>query len=257
MSKNSKHGILVERQFGPRASDYFNSAVHASGPDLAALIDLPRGHAQAHVLDLGCGGGHVALNVATHVRSLIAYDLSPEMLAIVESKARERRLENVTTSQGLAEHLPFGDGCFDIVLSRYSAHHWHDFAAGLREAARVLKPGGIARFVDTVAPANPMLDTFFQAIELLRDPSHVRNYAESEWKSALALAGLRYERTQSFRVRLDFVSWVARMATPAVQVEAIRALQKAVSPEVAAYFETASDGSFSIDVALFETRKPA
>ncbi len=46
------------------------------------------------------------------------------------------------------------------------------------------------------------------------------------------------------------------MATPATQVEAIRALQKAVSSEVTGYFETEADGSFSIDVALFEAVKP-
>ena len=45
------------------------------------------------------------------------------------------------------------------------------------------------------------------------------------------------------------------MATPAVQIEAIRALQKTVSSDVPDYFETGPDGSFSIDVALFAARK--
>src|SRR5215470_6315058 len=64
----------------------------------------------------------------------------------------------------VAEHLPFPDASFDRVLSRYSAHHWRDFEAGLREAARVLKPGGIAGFVDTVSPGAPLLDTYLQGI---------------------------------------------------------------------------------------------
>ena len=246
----------MERQFGSRACAYLTSEVHARGADLVALTQLARSRPGARVLDLGCGGGHVSFNVAPHARELVAYDLSAEMLAVVAATARERGLANVTTRQGPAEHLPFDDATFDVVLSRYSAHHWRDFARGLREAARVLKPDGVAGFVDAVAPATPLRDTFIQAIEMLRDPSHVRDYARAEWEATLAEAGLTCETTRRFRVRLDFATWVERMATPAVQVEAIRALQKAVSSDVTAYFETAPDGSFSIDVALFEASKP-
>jgi len=249
------HETLVGSQFGTRASAYLKSEVHAQGADLAALVALSEGHAGARVLDLGCGGGHVTFNVAPHVGDVVAYDLSPEMLDVVAAAARERGLDNVTTQEGMAESLPFEDASFDIVLSRYSAHHWRDFAAGLHEAARVLKPDGVAGFVDVVPPESSLLDTFLQAIELLRDPSHVRDYSRQEWGTALAQAGLTCEATSHFRVRLDFASWIQRMATPAVQVEAIRTLEKAVSNSITDYFEIDRDGSFSIDVALFQARR--
>ena len=118
---------------------------------------------QARVLDLGCGGGHVSYHVAPHVHEVVAYDLSPEMLDVVARAAVERGLGNIATRQGVAELLPFADASFDFVLSRFSAHHWRDFDAGLREAARVLKPGGTAAFVDCISPGPPLLDTFFQA----------------------------------------------------------------------------------------------
>ncbi len=257
MTDDRDHETLVETQFGARASAYLHSEVHARGADLAALTELARNRSGAKVLDLGCGGGHVTFNVAPHVGEVVAYDLSTRMLGVVEAAAKERGLANVTTRQGSVERLPFDDASFDIVLSRYSAHHWRDFAGALREAARVLKPGGAAGFVDAVSPGTPLLDTFFQAIEMLRDPSHVRDYARSEWEAALAQAGLACEATRRFRVRLDFAAWIGRMATPAVQVEAIRALQKAMPGDVAGYFETGADGSFTIDVALFEARKQA
>ncbi len=175
MSGNRSHETLVESQFGARAGAYLMSEVHAQGADLAALVELARGRPGARVLDLGCGGGHVAFNAAPHAAELVAYDLSSEMLGVVAATARERGLVNVTTRQGSVDRLPFDDGSFDIVLSRYSAHHWRDFAAAVREAARVLKPGGAAGFVDAVSPGTPLLDTFFQAIELRRDPSHGRD----------------------------------------------------------------------------------
>ena len=135
---------LVSGQFGSRAAAYLSSAVHAQGRDLENLAALVRDKPQAKVLDLGCGAGHVSFHVAPHVREVVAYDLSAEMLDVVGLAATQRGLTNITTQAGMAEHLPFADASFDYVLSRYSAHHWRDLDAGLRETARVLKPAGTA-----------------------------------------------------------------------------------------------------------------
>jgi len=51
----------------------------------------------------------------------------------------------------------------------------------LREARRVLKPGGRAVFMDAISPGPALLDTYLQAVELLRDPSHLRDYSLAEW----------------------------------------------------------------------------
>jgi SAM-dependent methyltransferase len=257
MTTMRSHEALVGDQFGARASVYLTSVVHATGADLARLAALARERPAARVLDLGCGGGHVTFAVAPHVREVVACDLSPAMLDVVARAARERGLANVTTQQGVAEHLPFADASFDMVMSRYSAHHWRDFAAGLAEAARLLAPGGVASLVDSVSPGPPLLDTFMQAIELLRDPSHVRSYSGAEWEAGLARAGLVVTASRRHRVRLVFQTWVERMATPPVQVEAIRALQRAMSEGLTRAFETAPDGSFTIDVAAFEAAKAA
>jgi hypothetical protein len=102
-----------------------------------------------------------------------------------------------------------------------------------------------------------LLDTFMQAIEILRDPSHVRSYARAEWEEGVARAGLAVTQTRRHRVRLVFKTWVERMATPQVQVDAIRALQAALSDSVTRHFEMEQDGSFTIDVAAFEAAKAA
>ena len=69
-----------------------------------------------------------------------------EMLEVVAQSASERGLRNIKTQQGVAESLPFADGSFDYIFSRYSAHHWHDLDAGLREVTRVLKPRRNGRY---------------------------------------------------------------------------------------------------------------
>lgn len=175
MTASDNHESQVDRQFGARAADYVASAVHSSCADLDALAALCRDLPQARVLDLGCGGGHVAYAVAPHVRTVTALDLSQAMLDAVEAEAARRGLTNLDTRRAAVESLPFPDASFDRVLTRYSAHHWADVPTALREAHRVLKPGGRLGLVDVIHPGPPLLDTHLQAWELLRDPSHVRD----------------------------------------------------------------------------------
>ena len=177
-------------------------------------------------------------------------------MSVVARTAAERGLSNISTQQGGAESLPFPDKSFDMVVSRYSAHHWRDFDAGLREAARVAKPGATVGIVDAISPGQPALDTFVQAIELLRDTSHVRDRSRAEWEDAAARAGLVGGSVSAFRIRLEFASWIARMRTPPELATAIRALQAAVAEDVRRHFAVEPDGSFWLDVALFEFRKP-
>ncbi|MBB2961292.1 class I SAM-dependent methyltransferase [Methylobacterium sp. R2-1] len=251
MTPAPSHDAHTESQFGSRAADYVASAVHAAGEDLAALARfgaLPH----AAVLDLGCGGGHVTYAVAPHVRSVTALDLSQAMLDAVAAEAGRRGLANVATQQASVEALPFADARFGRVLSRYSAHHWGDVPAALREAHRVLTPDGRLGLVDVVHPGPPLLDTHLQAWELLRDPSHVRDYGEGEWRRMLAEAGFVPGAVRRWRVRMDFPSWIARMGTPEASVAAIRTLQQAAPEPVRSHFALEEDGSFTLDVMMIE-----
>lgn len=248
--------VLVEAQFGAQADAYLASAVHAEGEDLQALAKMVRGQSDALVLDLGCGAGHVSFATAPYVASVTACDLSNAMLEVVARAAAERGLSNIAVQQSPAEHLPFAAEQFDFVFSRFSAHHWADFRRGIAEAARVLKSGGRAGFVDVISPGRPVFDTFLQTVELLRDTSHVRDYTQPEWESAVGDAGLVVSAVTHRRLHLDFADWVTRMRTPAVQVEAIRAIQEAVADDVRRHFSVAADGSFYLDTMLLEAIRP-
>ena len=65
------------------------------------------------------------------------------MLSQVEQLAAEKGLANIRTEQGDVANMPFPDATFDLVASRYSAHHWPDPQQALYEFARVTKPGGV------------------------------------------------------------------------------------------------------------------
>lgn len=250
------HHDNVDRQFSSQASAYLTSAVHAAGRDLERLSARLAAFPQARLLDMGCGAGHASFVAAAQVKEVVAYDLSEQMLAVVRDAAHTRGLSNLTTQQGYAEVLPFDDSSFDVVISRYSAHHWHDVGRALREVKRVLKPGGTVIFMDVMSPGHPVLDIWLQTVEALRDTSHVRNYSSGEWLSMLNEAGLVSQNLLCDRLHLEFSSWVARMRTPAVLAEAIRAYQQSASDEVQRYFELQKEGSFSSDIVMLEAVRP-
>lgn len=254
-SEPLSHNSTVSSQFGPRASDYLKSSVHATGKDLKIVQEMVEGQKDAKVLDMGCGGGHVSYAVAPYVRQVVAFDLAPEMLDIVSSEATKQNLSNIETALGDVESLPFSDEFFDYVLSRFSAHHWFNLSSGLKEAYRVLKPNGKAVFIDVISPVLPKLDTHLQAIEILRDISHVRDYSVREWQETLESNGLRMLKQSMLRLRLDFSSWIQRMCTPENRVCAILDLQKLATKDVKHYFEIEPDNSFTVDVSIFEVIK--
>ena len=249
----SQHAF-VAGHYGARAGDYVASAVHSSGADLDEIEAAVRGMAGARVLDLGCGGGHVSYRAAPHVAEVVACDLSEEMLAAVAATAAERGLRNIATRRAAAEALPFAAASFDAVLCRFTLHHWQDMEAGLREARRVLRPGGLAVLVDTVSPADRVQDSHLQAVELLRDASHVRNYAVAELVAAFGRAGFAVAAMTPRRLRMEFGSWTARTRTPALQADAIRALQQGAPPAVREGFRIGPDGSFDLEAVTFSLR---
>ena len=253
------HEQTVQSQFDPRAQAYLTSAVHASGPDLerARALVAQAVAATSQGLDLGCGGGHLSFALAPYIARMVALDPSPGMLTAVSESALARGLGQIEVRQGSAEALPLEDCSFDLVCTRYSAHHWTRLDEAVRELVRVLAPGGHALIIDTLGHEDPLVDTFMQSIELLRDPSHVRNRTVTEWRSLLRTAGLVELDRAEWPIRLEFASWVARMRTPADRAAVIRSLQEGAPREVRQALRVEADGSFAIQTGLFWLRKPA
>ena len=118
------HKQVAAAQFGPRAQAYVASAVHSAGPDLDWLEERLRNKDVNALLDIGCGGGHVSYRLAPHARMVTACDPSEEMISMVRTVAAERNIPNIHVVCAAAETLPFEDESFDVVATRFSAHHW-------------------------------------------------------------------------------------------------------------------------------------
>lgn len=226
----------VTAQFAGAAEAYASSEVFVGGPDLEAMRATAMLQGHERVLDIGAGAGHTALFFAPGVRRVDAIDLAGPMLTQGRRLATERGLENVHWHRGEAEALPFADASFDIVTSRQSAHHFPDLSAALCEAHRVLRGNGRFILVDTVAPEDHAGATFLNAFEVLRDSSHVRDHAVSDWVRMLGEAGFEARVESDWKLDLSFGDWVRRSATPVDAIDALRAFVGRAPREISRRF---------------------
>jgi ubiquinone/menaquinone biosynthesis C-methylase UbiE len=248
--------LLTAHLFGSNAAQYLTSPVHSAGADLDKLIDVAAASQATRVLDLGCGAGHASYALArAGVKEVVAYDLAPAMLAVVAAEAQSRGHTQIRTSEGPAESLPFPDTDFDLVVTRYSAHHWLDMRRGIHEAARVLKRGGTLIVIDVMSPEIPLLDTVLQTVEILRDRSHVRNYRESEWRGVLTGQGFSEPACHRWKLPMEFDGWVARIGTSAPRIEALQTVFDELPAEAREYFSVGANRSFAIDAGWLSVRK--
>jgi SAM-dependent methyltransferase len=247
---------LSVRQFGTSAANYLTSPVHAMGADLERLRSAALRQQPARALDLGCGAGHASFALARGgARRITAYDPSPDMLAVVAQEAAARGHAGIETRVGAAEALPFENNTFDLVVTRYSAHHWASVPRALAECARVTVPGGRLVVIDVIAPETPLFDPSLQVIEFLRDVSHVRNYRVSEWTAMHRVAGFREPAVTRWKLPLEFGSWIARIGTPPARVAALQSVFAELPNEAREYFQISPELSFVTDSAWLESLK--
>ena len=124
-------------QFTRQAEGYARSATIRNDDALRRLVELAELSANDTTLDVACGPGLVACAFAPHVRHATGIDITPAMLDQARHLQAEKRLRNVSWIEGDVTRLPFPDGEFSVVTSRYAFHHFADPLDVLREMIRV------------------------------------------------------------------------------------------------------------------------
>jgi ubiquinone/menaquinone biosynthesis C-methylase UbiE len=183
-----------------RAQLYRESEAHREGEDLDLVVEWSADAENA--LDVATGGGHVARRLRETGINVVTVDPAPGMKADV---------------LGSAEDLPFAPDSFDVVACRVAAHHFEDIEKAVAELARVSRDRVIV--VD-----NLFLDDRAEEADRLRDPSHVRNYTEAEWRELYEAAGLRIEELKRMPKPIEVEPWLERAGTPDADAETVRDL---------------------------------
>jgi SAM-dependent methyltransferase len=187
-------------QWSERAEAYRESAAHREGEDLDLIVEWSRGATTA--LDVATGGGHVARRLRDAGLQVVSCDPAPGMRPDVVCRA---------------EDLPFADGAFDVVATRVAAHHFEDVRAAVGEMARV--SGRRVLVVD-----NLFLDDAAEEADRVRDPSHVRNYTEAEWRDLLEGAGLELVEVRRLEKPIEVRPWLERAGCVGEEAARVREL---------------------------------
>ena len=185
-----------------RLEAYRESPTHREGRDLDLLVEWCEPADGVKALDVATGGGHVARRLRQDGCRVVTVDASPGMQPDVIAPA---------------EHLPFEDGSFDVVVSRIAPHHFVDLEKAVAEMARV--SNRLVVIEDTLYSSER-----HEEAERLRDPTHVRCYSEREWRASLEAAGLEVEQVELLEVVHPLDDWLARTACEGAAAERVKAL---------------------------------
>ena len=204
------HRDLIKEEFARQASSFEDRAYSFGDPRvLAWILDNVPVEPSDLVLDVAGGTGHVARAYAEHALCATVLDLTREMLAVGKREVDAAGVRNVIFQLGEADAMPFLDGSFDLVVSRFAVHHFADPAAALAEMARVCRPGGRVAIFDMVV-AVPELADEYNHRERLRDPSHTRALTAEELNAAMRVAGLEIAHLLERDQALPLDRWLAQ-----------------------------------------------
>ena len=254
--------LSSSERFDTLAHNYATSEVHVSSPTRDRLHEIvPQPES---VCDVASGAGHTGLGFAGVARRIVAVDPAPNMLTEVRRLADERGLTSVETVEAFAESIPLSDEGFDLVVCRVAAHHFNDVALAMSEMTRLAKRGGHVAIIDMEGAEDPEIDALNHDIEVLHDPTHVRSYTVSQWRTFFEANDLDLEvcenRWWEFPAGLTVGRWCELGNSGDAALQEIRARLSAAPPASLQALEITrdADGEFRLPVRtlLLVGRKP-
>ncbi|MEJ0018108.1 MAG: methyltransferase domain-containing protein [Acetobacteraceae bacterium] len=207
---DATHQDRILDQFTRQATPFSTAGTITDANALRMIVEAASPHAGDTVLDVACGGGIIVCAFAPHVRHATGIDMTPAMLDRARQLAAEKAVANVTWDQGDVGALPYADATFDIVVTRFSMHHFLDPLGVLREMMRVCRPGGRVVVVDMYASDDPAKAAEWNRAEKLRDPSHVRCLTLPELKGLFGRVGLPAPSAGFYELRDEIRNLLAR-----------------------------------------------
>lgn len=204
----------IQRAFTQQAPRFESNKVNFTKQEyLNYMIKKMQPEKTAQVLEVAAGTCICGRTVAPYVTHVMCLDMTPAMLEVGKTAAGKEQIDNMSFVLGDVAQLPFLDESFDIVFSRLAFHHFPDMERPFSEMKRVLKPGGKLIIVDMEA-AEEELRQMEDEIEILRDPSHVRNRSKEEFLSLYKHNDLEVELCEITPIPVILQNWMDHTQTP-------------------------------------------
>jgi ubiquinone/menaquinone biosynthesis C-methylase UbiE len=217
-------------------------------PHLDWVVDQVEWNSSWRVLDVAAGTGLFGQAIANRVASVVAVDLSPEMLAWGRAQASDKGIGNIEFEIGAAEDLPFAAGSFDAVITRYAIHHFAEPAVALREMARVARADARLVVIDMVADEDPEIAARHNELERIADGTHTEILSPSRLIAEVVRAGFSLDRYLSRDVEMVFDRWQKQLSTDAEERRTIRA---ALEDEIGGADQTGLRPFLNLEVLTF------
>ncbi len=202
------HFSRVQEEFKRQAATLSAAPVFSDSGVLEQIYGAVQPTGRMTLLDLGCGPGLVTARLAPGLREVVAYDLTPEMLDQARRRCAKAALKNVRFEVGRAEQLPFENESFDAVVTRLTIHHFLDPRPVIKEVVRVLRPEGKLVVADVVSSGKEEEAALHNALEILRDPSHVRMYSTQGLVELLQTSGLGIISRVTWEMKREYDEWI-------------------------------------------------
>ncbi|WP_018295394.1 class I SAM-dependent methyltransferase [Mariprofundus ferrooxydans] len=196
--KQKEHDAKVVHQFTRQAIPFTELPGHMDS--IQMLIEMSKVAGNDLVLDVACGPGLLACELARVAQYVTGIDLTEEMIEQAKKRQKELGLTNLSWDTGTASRLPYSSNSFSVVVTRYSFHHLLDPKPVLSEMIRVCKPDGIVLIADAALPANKV--DAYNRMEKLRDPSHTQALSYDAWNQLMRESGLRDLQRGNYKVEM-------------------------------------------------------
>jgi ubiquinone/menaquinone biosynthesis C-methylase UbiE len=221
---------VIRREFGQQAARFGEQGLTLSNQAyLQWMVEQLNLQPHFEVLDVAAGTGHLSRAIAPQVKHVVGLDLTPEMLAQGRREAEQQGLTNLVFEQGEAEHLSYAHESFDLVVTRFSLHHFAAPQGPLQEMVRVCRRGGRVAVIDIVSPDDPAVAITYNHLERLRDPSHLCALTADELFGLMRRTGLDLVHTASRDVEVHLERW---LDLTRVAPEARRTIRSALTEDL-------------------------
>ncbi len=199
---------LVKSQFDRQAQKFSSWSVTRNVEYQKAYFEFCELSERDTLLDLACGTGEYALFAAPNIQYAQGIDLSKGMIELAVKNAKLKGIENVSFHCHPAQHTPFEDESFSIVMCRSAFHHFDRYTEIFDEMLRCCRQGGRVSLQDIVAYEDERINDYFEAFEKMIDISHHRTLTADYFKRLYEDKNIKIKNTFEIEIELNVQEYI-------------------------------------------------